>query len=149
MMLPVATASASAPIQNDADRLPRARDGESVLLVDDEADLRAICSQWAESLGYRVAAVASPSDALDRLGAQHFDALITDVVMPGSMDGASLAAAVRKRQPSIAVLLISGYADGSIDQSARHWRLLEKPFRRDQLAHELRAAIDEMVTARH
>lgn len=143
VLLPVVALESEERMPEAESGQPHARDGESVLLVDDEADLRWICAEWLRAFGYAVTAVASPAEVLEAIDAQRFTALVSDVVMPGPMDGVELSAAVRQRQPGIAVLLISGYADSNMNKITPNWPLLEKPFRREQLARQLRAVIDE------
>lgn len=103
----------------------------TVLLVDDEALVRASTAEMLSDLGYRVVDVESAHEALRRLDEEvRVDVLVTDHLMPG-MTGAELAALVRRRRPALPVLLISGYAnaEGIDPELAR----LAKPFRRAQL----------------
>jgi len=122
---------------------PTARTGESVLVVDDEFDLRKIIREWLVAAGYRVALADSPAEALSRMQAERFDLMLTDVVMPGPMDGAALARTVAQRHPATRVLLMSGYADDALDGVKQQWRVLEKPFRQDELARAVRRELDE------
>jgi len=122
---------------------PTARAGESVLVVDDEFDLRKIIREWLVAAGYRVALADSPEEALKRMQAERFDLMLTDVVMPGPMDGAALARTVAQRHPGTRVLLMSGYADDALDGVKQQWRVLEKPFRQDELARAVRRELDE------
>ena len=97
--------------------------------------------QWLIGLGYEVVGETDAGRAAALLEQRSFDALVSDVVMPGGMDGVALANAATKRWPQIAVVLVSGYADtlpgGGIDQ----YRLLDKPFGKSQLQASLRAAL--------
>ena len=133
-----------------ADRLgtqsePRAR-GEVVLVVEDDLDVRTLSMALLDSLGYRVLEAgdgASATRALDE--AAHIDLLLTDVVLPGGMSGTAVAREAAQRHPAIKVLYMSGYAAESM---ARHGKpdrgvlLLQKPFRRGELAHKVRQALD-------
>jgi DNA-binding NtrC family response regulator len=114
-----------------------------VLVVDDEFDLRKIIREWLVAAGYRVALADSPAEALKRMQAERFDLMLTDVVMPGPMDGAALARTVAQRHPATRVLLMSGYADDALDGVKQQWRVLEKPFRQDELARAVRRELDE------
>lgn len=144
LVLPVA---ATAVRQDEAATVPgdrqAARAGESVLVVDDESDLRQIIREWLVAAGYRVALAETPAEALKRVQAEHFDLMLTDVVMPGPMDGAALARAIMQHHPGTRVLLMSGYADDALDGARQQWRVLEKPFRRDELAHAVRRELDQ------
>ena len=109
----------------------------TVLVVEDEDLLRESTSRLLESLGYRVLAAADGPHALGLLedGAK-VDLLLSDVVLPGGMNGEQLATAVQRRYPKVQVLLTSAYqrevlvAQGSM---ASQRPLLKKPFRRREL----------------
>jgi CheY-like chemotaxis protein len=111
---------------------PEARPGSgTILLVDDEALVRASTADMLTDLGYRVIDVESADEALRRLDEEvSIDLLVTDHLMP-RMTGTELAAAVRQRRSDLPVLLISGYADaeGIAPDLAR----LTKPFRQAEL----------------
>jgi len=99
-----------------------------------------------KSLGYTILATGNGAEALNLIeqGAD-FDLLFTDVMMPGGMNGRQLAAEALKRRPSLKVLFTSGYTE---DAMVHHGRLdpgvllLAKPYRKSDLAHMIRAAID-------
>lgn len=85
---------------------------KTILLVDDQADVRRILRRMLSSLGYTVLAAAGGDEALS-LECNHqggIDVLITDLEMPG-MDGRHLAAELRRRRPAIGVLFLSGQPD--------------------------------------
>jgi PAS domain S-box-containing protein len=114
---------------------------ERVLLVDDEPLLLNVVRRWLIDLGYQVTAVSSPGDALLCLAAGKVDVLVSDVIMPGQMDGVDLAAEAERLYPGMAILLISGYPEGLVEKSQGRWRLLDKPFTRDQLDRMVRATV--------
>jgi PAS domain S-box-containing protein len=111
---------------------PEARPGSgTVLLVDDEALVRASTADMLTDLGYRVIDVESADEALRRLDEEvSVDVLVTDHLMP-RMTGTELAAAVRHRRPNLPVLLISGYADA--EGIGPDLTRLTKPFRQAEL----------------
>lgn len=115
-----------------------------VLVVDDEPELCALSSDWLESLGYSVSTTHSPAQALDLLQQERFDVLFTDVVMPGGMDGLELARKAREMQPDLRVLLASGYAQSLLDATELPGPLLNKPYRKKDIA----SAIREVLQAR-
>ncbi len=109
----------------------------TVLVVEDEELLLESTSRLLESLGYRVLAAADGPSALGLLeGGAEVDLLLSDVILPGGMNGEQLATAVQRRYPKVQVLLTSAYqrevlvAQGSM-AGRRH--LLKKPFRRRDL----------------
>ena len=119
--------------------------GERVLLIDDETDLLRVARQWLTAAGYAVVAENNPARALDLLENERFDALVSDVVMPGGIDGFALAAAAARRD--IAVLLVSGFTDALPGSDTGHYRLLDKPFTKTDLHRALRAALDDKPAA--
>jgi len=116
--------------------------GETVLLVDDEPDLARVARQWLISLGYRVVAETDAQRAFQRLADEPFDALVSDVVMPGGINGVMLAERAAFAQPGIAIMLVSGYADSLLESIHGKFALLDKPYNREQLGAALRAALD-------
>jgi signal transduction histidine kinase/HAMP domain-containing protein/ActR/RegA family two-component response regulator len=118
---------------------------ETILLVEDDEAVRPHVRDQLLGLGYRVVAVANGADALRAL-AQNQDValLFTDVVMPG-MSGPELAGQVRKLRPGLPVLFTSGYAGaaGALSGMGERPYLLQKPYRRHELAAKLRAVLKQ------
>jgi len=123
--------------------LPRARDGEAVLVVEDEPDVRRLSVEALRDLGYAVAEASDGEEALRWLSARPAaDLLFTDIVMPG-MNGLQLAERACAAMPTLRVLYTTGYArDASGAESVRS-ALLPKPFTIEQLARRVRQALDE------
>lgn len=123
---------------------PTPRSANVVLLVEDDEMVRTLASSQLRSLGYEVVTAASAEDAImmaeDR---PDVELLFTDVLLPG-MDGKQLAEEIRRRRPGMAVLFTSGYTRDALSTDGRlppDVRLLEKPYRRADLAEALRAAL--------
>lgn len=123
-----------------------ARGTESILVVEDDASVREHLIGQLEWLGYRVCNANNGNDALSVLQSQHdVDLLLTDVVMPGGMDGRELAAKATLLFPELKILFTSGYTknamvhSGRLDASAE---LLSKPYRRQELARKIRKVLD-------
>jgi len=134
---------AAAPLDADDAPLPRARDGEAVLVVEDEADVRRLSVETLRDLGYAVAEAADGAEALARLAEQPAaDLLFTDIVMPG-MNGLQLAEQARAAKPELRVLYTTGYARDASGAEAVQSALLPKPFTVAQLARRVRQALDE------
>jgi signal transduction histidine kinase len=114
--------------------------GELVLVVEDEPNVRALTVQSLRSLGYRTLEADNARDAL-RIVEETPDLrmVMTDIVMPGELDGLELAKRVHARRPEIALLIVSGYSDRAT--SLIPWPMLPKPYRRDELARSLREAL--------
>jgi PAS domain S-box-containing protein len=89
------------------------------LLVEDEAAVRDVLEANLKSAGYRVTTAASGDEALQTyIATPDIDVLITDMVMPGNLQGASLARTIRERCPELPVIFMSGYASGSQSRDA-------------------------------
>ena len=127
------------------------RGSERVLLVEDDAQVRASVRRQLDSLGYRVTEADSGDAALgllerggDGSEAFAFDLVLSDVVMPGKANGIQLAEAIASRRPGLRVILMSGYTENAMLQDGRLGeaaRLLIKPFRKVDLAQALREAL--------
>ncbi|MEQ8353991.1 MAG: PAS domain-containing protein [Kiloniellaceae bacterium] len=134
-----AAATAEAPAA-PADSAPPLGQGSAVLLVEDDAALRAVVVAMLERLDYRVVPCADAARALERLAGEDFEFLLTDIELPGDMNGWRLAEAALARAPALAVVHMSGTTEHA--RAERHpaghaKELLVKPFRQDQLARAL------------
>jgi CheY-like chemotaxis protein len=120
--------------------------GETVLVVEDDPDVRGLAQNLLQSLGYEVQQAADGPAAMIMLQeGPGPDLLLTDVVLPNNMSGVDLAAIVRKRFPAISILFMSGYAENTLRQTAgadMDIELLNKPFRRQDFAVKVRQALD-------
>ncbi len=137
LILPVCTALAEeTPFRpSDVAKIP---DQASVLVVEDQELLRRMLSRTLSLMGMKVQLARGADEALLMTeGGQLPDLLISDVVMPGSIDGAELAARLRKRHPSLPVILMSGNAQ--IEK--QDWRFLRKPFSVSQLKQAVAEAV--------
>jgi CheY-like chemotaxis protein len=120
-------------------------DGETILLVEDEASLRELTRRILARNGYQVCAVATGSEAVQRASdpAQPIDLLLTDVVMP-EMLGNEVAARVGAVRPGLPALFISGYAQPILDSHgvpSPRYDILEKPFTEAALLTRVRQAM--------
>jgi PAS domain S-box-containing protein len=117
------------------------RGSETILIVEDDAMLRSYVTTQLTGLGYKTLSAANAAEALavSDSGAA-FDLLFTDITMPGRMNGRQLAVEMAKRRPGLKVLFTSGYSEHtSVDP---HTLLLAKPYRKAELAHMIRLALD-------
>jgi PAS domain S-box-containing protein len=119
---------------------------ETVLVVDDRADVAETAGIILEDFGYKVLVADGPRAALEILdGERRIDLLFTDLIMPGGMNGVMLARAARERQPRIKVLLTTGYAEASLertDAGGTEFEIINKPYKRLELARRVRRVID-------
>ena len=107
--------------------------GESVLLIEDDADVRDVVSQMLIDLGYAVTACDSGEEAMTQLNSgRACDVIVTDVMMPGT-SGLELSTLVRRWRPRTPVILITGKPDG-VERAVDEGLIpLLKPFSREQL----------------
>jgi CheY-like chemotaxis protein len=136
--------AAALPGDTAAPRPVRQAAGQTVLVVDDNLDLANFTASMLEGQGYAIRCAANAADALALFDAgEHVDAVFSDVMMPGAMNGIELASALRQRNPQIAVLLATGYS-----QLLAEWNgpavaeVLSKPYRLNDLMAALERAFD-------
>jgi len=125
--------------------LPVARD-ETILVVEDDPDLRDMVGQMLATLGYAVQDVSCGRAALERLAShERIDLLLTDVVLPGDLSGRDLAEASQAVRPGLPVLYMSGYTADAIQQRGAleaDFQFLQKPFRLADIARAVRRTLD-------
>ena len=121
----------------------------SILVVDDEIIVRMLMVDLLEEAGHAVIEAhdgASALRALDDAGA--IDLLVTDVGLPGGMNGRQLADTIRTARPDLGVLFVTGYADVQTvgnDASDSNTRVVAKPFKGDDLLRR----VDELLARRN
>jgi len=122
---------------------------ETILVVEDDPDLRETSSATLHSLGYRIIQARNPEHALEVLaGDDAVDLLFTDIMMPGGMLGPTLAQRARELRPAINVLFTTGYANNNVlasGTSVSNSDVLSKPFRTEDLAQRIRHLLDREV----
>ncbi|MFG1463603.1 response regulator [Xanthobacter sp. DSM 24535] len=139
----VAEAVESRPAMQDL-RVPDLTGQASVLLVEDEDAVRAFASRALSARGYRVVAAANGAEALEAMDApgNSFDVVVSDVVMP-EMDGPSLLRELRRRDPKLKIIFISGYAEEAFAKNlpeGERFAFLPKPFSLKQLVAAVKEA---------
>jgi len=124
---------------------PRGR-GEAVLVIEDDREMRDLAVNMLNTLGYRVTEVPEARSARAVLeSGEAFDLVLSDIVLPGGMNGPEFAEEMSARDPDVKFIFMSGYPA----EAAKHSRfpgppraLLSKPFLRSELAKALRDALD-------
>ena len=149
LYLPRVHAGAAAEEEAPDAPVARGEESETVLVVEDDADVRSYSSETLRELGYNVIEAENARAALHVLDAHpEIRVLFTDVGLPGGMNGRQLAEEARSRRPALKVLFTTGYArnaivhDGRLDPGVE---LITKPFSQAALAAKMRDIID----ARH
>lgn len=114
-------------------------DGQSILVVEDEIGLLMMMDDLISSLGYQVSTARSAQDALELVEAEDgFDLMITDIVMPGGMNGFELAQKMQAAQPGMPILFMSGYTGYSkTEMSEIDAPMLQKPCPPAELARAI------------
>jgi PAS domain S-box-containing protein len=137
--------AAPVPRQRPVSIAPMARD-ESILLVEDDAEVRIMLERLLGELGYRVTAATDGRSALSLLeNGLRPDLLVTDVVLPEGPSGFELADLARTQVPALKLLFTSGYSQhlaGRRPATVASAPLLAKPFHRTELAQHIRRALD-------
>ncbi len=119
--------------------------GETILVVEDDPAVRSLAVTLLENLGYEVLAAQDAMAALSFLHApSRIDLVLSDVMLPGGMCGPDLVEEAKRLRPDLRVLFMSGYTNhpargsGPLSEAAA---VLNKPFRKHDLARRLRAAL--------
>jgi PAS domain S-box-containing protein len=132
----------SQPPRSDEDK----RGNETILVVEDQVDVGDYAEAVLTEFGYTVMRADNANAALTLLdGAGSIDLLFSDLIMPGGMNGVMLAREIKRRRPRMRVLLTTGYAESSIervDARGAEFELIQKPYKRIDLAAKVRQVID-------
>ncbi len=131
----------------DPDREPgiKAAQGETILLVEDDLDVRELVARMLDGLGYRILDARDAAAARQVLASGKLpDLMLSDVVLPGGTSGPAFALEARRRHPGLRVVFMSGYSPEAVGREGvlgSDAVLLTKPFKRSQLAKALRDAL--------
>ncbi|HJU20067.1 MAG TPA: ATP-binding protein [Stellaceae bacterium] len=138
------------PGREAAEPAPRSAAAETILVVEDDPDVRDIALSNLEGLGYRTLVAQNGAEALAMLNRNpEVDLLFTDLVMPGGVSGRELARAACRLRPGLKILLTSGYAAPSEDDGAHEdFPLIPKPYRQRDLAAKIRDVLDGAAEAK-
>lgn len=126
---------------------PRSADYETILVVDDEPLVRMVAVEILEELGYHVLEAGDGPTALRIMNSgQPIDLLVTDVGLPGGMNGRQLADAVRADRPDFKILFVTGYAENAVlnhGHLEHGMHVMTKPFLSDAFARRVRELLSE------
>jgi PAS domain S-box-containing protein len=115
----------------------------TVLVVEDSREVAEVTTALLEQIGYRVVRAENAAEALRHLEQGiAFDLVVSDIVMPGAMDGMGLARLCRERFPDLPVLLTSGYSAAALAADG-HFDILRKPFELTVFENAIDQAIDK------
>jgi len=116
----------SSKIRSESDRC--SEDRFSVLVVEDEVIIRLMLSQSLRDVGYNVIETSNADEALIVFEATLPDIIVTDVRMPGAVDGMGLCATVRTYYPELPVIIVSAHLDTNAAEIDPHTQFLPKPY---------------------
>ncbi|MHA6770184.1 histidine kinase famiy protein [Sphingobium ummariense] len=124
--------------------------GQTILLVEDSDDVRALASEQLAAIGYKVVPAASGEEALLKIDKIKVDLLFTDIVMPGGMSGLELVEKFNELHPETPVLLTTGYNEDLVADIPRGTRfdVIGKPYRREELADRVKTALSRHTAVR-
>jgi len=145
LYFPKAEAGQSAEEEAAPDLSEIPRGNEKILVVEDDAIIRAIALAMLEELGYAVLEAENGAAALDVLKTeQGIDLLMTDVMMPGNINGPQLAAQAKYDNPNLKIIFATGCNSDELppENNDLHAGLLSKPYRKNELARKIRATLD-------
>jgi CheY-like chemotaxis protein len=118
-------------------------------VVEDDPAVLALAVDTLKSLGYRVTTARNAAGALRRLkGAQTYDLLFSDVIMPGGVSGLELARRALTERPDLKVLLTSGYIGAEATAWASEYPMIDKPYEPPALAARIRSVLDAVASER-
>ncbi|MBS1129167.1 MAG: sensor hybrid histidine kinase [Proteobacteria bacterium] len=139
MALPLAAREPDIDLPGEEAALPHG--GELVLLVEDDPNVRRVVRQQLIDLGHPVIEAEDGSQALDMIDQIHDIAVVvSDVIMPGGLNGRQLAEQTLARRPEMRIVLMSGYTDEAETDGTSALPILAKPFDRQDLARALQSA---------
>jgi CheY-like chemotaxis protein len=137
--------SDEAEAADETQAAPRAEAGETVLVVDDEPTIRMLIVEILEELGYAAIEAADGAGGLAILQSDaRIDLLITDVGLPGGMNGRQMADAGRIKRPGLKILFITGYAENAVVGNGHldpGMHVMTKPFGMETLGARLKDLI--------
>jgi PAS domain S-box-containing protein len=141
--LPRVAGNPAAELKPASPRVGLRKEQKTILIVEDNPEVRRITIERVETLGYRVIACSSGKEALEHLEkVENIDLVFSDVVMPGGISGIDLARICKKRWPNKKLLLTSGYSGlDEGDDIPEDLTILEKPYNRQALAAALSTAL--------
>jgi len=124
---------------------------KNILIVDDSRDLTHVIADFLSINGYQVHTAHNGHDALERMGKEHIDIVVSDIHMPG-MDGFTLMTEIKTKYPDIPVILITGFSVGDAQKIAFEKganAFVAKPFRLKDLKQVIESvSTDDISTAR-
>jgi PAS domain S-box-containing protein len=144
LYLPRASVDVSARPETGSEEVPMGR-GEMVLVVEDDPDVCDLVEAMVGSLGYSVITASTAAEGRTALESQEIDLVLSDVVLPGGVNGPAFAQEARDLRPGLRVIFMSGYPAGAAGHNSGLGLddvLVDKPFRKQDIATALHEALN-------
>jgi CheY-like chemotaxis protein len=126
-------------------QLPHVASGETILIVEDEPTVRMLVTEVLEELGYSAIEAADGAAGVKILESSiHIDLLITDIGLPGGMNGRQVADAARRTRPDLKILFLTGYAEDAAVNKLHlgpGMYIMAKPFAMERLASRIKTIV--------
>ncbi len=146
LYLPRHLGDAEPDLEQERSRYEHQADGEVVLVIEDEASIRSLIAEELQDMGYQVVSAADGPAGLHILQSdRRIDLLLTDVGLPGGLNGRQVADAARVTRPQLKVLFITGYAENAaVGNGLLEYgmQVITKPFDMEALAGKVREMIE-------
>jgi PAS domain S-box-containing protein len=122
---------------------------EKILLVEDDADVRIVARDVLEGSGYQIWEASNGLEAMNvwKTNASQIDLLLTDIILPGGLNGWELADRFSGERPGLKVILMSGYNSDLAGKIQPHSHILPKPFSLESLTETVRSCLDTVRPA--
>ncbi|RYD46079.1 MAG: response regulator, partial [Verrucomicrobiaceae bacterium] len=140
--------SSSDTLERNADNPERMsqKGSELILVVEDQAEVMELTSIVLKEAGYRVLTATNAKEAMQVAEKNpKIDVLFSDIIMPGGMNGVTLAHEIARMLPNTKILLTTGYSENTLDTVASkpsRWPVLQKPYRPSSLMQAMRETLD-------
>ena len=119
---------------------PQLRGSETLLIIDDDGRIRLLIEQLLRRYGYQILCAANGQEGLELFQQSRIDLVLLDLSMPG-LKGEQVLEQMIAQDPDVKVIMITGFTNGEESLSAA-WTIIYKPFALDDLAHQVRTALD-------
>ena len=147
LYLPVLQAEADAIAESQSHSEAPQSHGERILVVEDDEEVRALAVSLLSDLGYETVEANCAQTALDLMAhTGAIDLVLSDVVLPGAMNGPDMVAEIQRDIPAIRIVYMTGYAEEAFDHHGKldeRTHIIHKPFRKFDFACAVRLALDE------
>src|SRR5690606_25791997 len=141
LLFPRCSPAAETVMEDAREAASATLEGLRVLLVEDDPSVARLVGELLEELGASVDRAGTADEALQVFAEKPAGAVVSDMVMPGTMNGLDLARKLRECRPRLPILLMTGYSAAAGSAAEQGFPVLRKPFTSDELAARLSEAV--------